>query len=169
MHFYYDGQGKPGLVTYNGSDYYYLYNLQGDVVGLVGPSNQLVVEYRYDPWGKQLACTGSMAATLGVDNPFRYRGYVFDEETGLYALPARFYHPEWRRFINADAILTKNLFAYCTNSPINLSDKSGLYPTEATNHNEIIALEAKEKRQYAKSKAGIEPVWFNASLDVPVP
>ena len=93
MHFFYDGQGRPGLVTYNGSDYYYMYNLQGDVVGLVGPSNQFVVEYRYDPWGKQLACMGSMAVTLGVDNPFRYRGYVLEAETGLYALPAR--HIKW--------------------------------------------------------------------------
>ena len=135
MHFFYDGQGRPGLVTYNGSDYYYMYNLQGEVVGLVGPSNQLVVEYRYDPWGKPLACTGSMAATLGVDNPFRYRGYVYDVETEFYYLRSRYYNPTWRRFLNADELLNMrqgvigcNVFAYCLNNPTNLSDIDGLLP-----------------------------------------
>jgi YD repeat-containing protein len=69
-----DACGKPTLVTHNGADYWYLYNLQGDVVGLANASKQLVVEYTYDPWGKPLYCTGTMAGTLGVANPFRYRG-----------------------------------------------------------------------------------------------
>ena len=86
------------MVRYNLVDYYYLYNLQGDVVALIDrATGTQVVEYVYDAWGKQVSCTGSMAATLGVENPFRYRGYVYDEETGLYALPARFYNPEWGR------------------------------------------------------------------------
>ena len=132
MHFYYDGQDKPGLVTYNGSDYYYAYNLQGDVVGLIDPSNQWVVEYRYDPWGQPLACTGSLASTLGVDNPFRYRGYVFDVETGIYYLRARYYEPNRCKFIHADTnignisdIFSHNSFCYCKNNPILLFDQNG--------------------------------------------
>ena len=135
MHFYYDGQGKPGLVTYNGSDYYYAYNLQGDVVGLIDPSNQWVVEYRYDPWGKPLACTGSLASTLGVDNPFRYRGYLFDAETGFYYLRSRYYSTVWNRFVNADSTSSlnelttplhhKNIYSYCDNNPIARADDEG--------------------------------------------
>ena len=53
-----------------------------------------MVEYRYDAWGKPLGTTGSMADTLGVENPFRYRGYVYDGETGLYVTAARYYDPE---------------------------------------------------------------------------
>ncbi|MDD4513929.1 MAG: RHS repeat-associated core domain-containing protein [Eubacteriales bacterium] len=73
-----------------------------------------------------------MAATLGFVNPFRYRGYVYDEETGLYYLRSRYYNPEWNRFVNADAVLgvvsillSQNIFSYCNNSPIVNSDPSG--------------------------------------------
>jgi RHS repeat-associated protein len=58
-----------------------------------------VVEYRYDAWGKLLATIGSMAATLGKYNPFRYRGYIYDEETGLYDVFSRYYNPEFGRWI----------------------------------------------------------------------
>ena len=80
--------------------------------------------------GNTLSVTGSMASTLGVDNPFRYRGYYYDEESGLYYLNSRYYDPVTRRFVNADRqlnsdILGNNLFAYCSNNPINYSDPSG--------------------------------------------
>lgn len=76
--------------------------------------------------------TGAMANTLGLLNPFRYRGYVYDEETGLYYLKTRYYNPEWDRFINADVLLGKvgaivshNLFSYCKNIPIPCADTNG--------------------------------------------
>ena len=64
-----------------------------------------MVEYTYDAWGNPIDKTGTLAATLGTLNPFRYRGYVFDEETGLYYLKSRYYNPVWGRFVNADAVL----------------------------------------------------------------
>ena len=73
LHFFYDAQGKPGMVTYNDVDYFYVYNLQGDVV-----------EYGYDAWGNPISKSGSMVAMLGTENLFRYREYVYDEETKLY-------------------------------------------------------------------------------------
>ena len=86
----------------------------------------------YDAWGATLAKTGSMAGTLGVHNPFRYRGYVFDLDTGLYYLKSRYYNPKWGRFINADVLLGKrgvllghNLFTYCNNAPSVRNDPSG--------------------------------------------
>ncbi len=91
-----------------------------------------MVEYNYDAWGATLTKTGSMAGTLGVHNPFRYRGYVFDLDTGLYYLRSRYYNPKWGRFINADVVLGKrgallshNLFAYCGNEPIIRVDPTG--------------------------------------------
>jgi RHS repeat-associated protein len=127
MHFWHDLQGNPSFVTYNNKDYWYVYNLQGDVVALVDKDTGTeVVEYRYDAWGKQIGCTGTLASSLGKENPFRYRGYVYDEETGLYYLRNRYYNPDWGRFINADSVIGWNMFAYCVNNPVNMSDPTGL-------------------------------------------
>ena len=98
-----------------------------------------MVEYKYDAWGKIIGRTGSLVSTLGCLNPFRYRGYVYDEETGLYYLKSRYYNPKWGRFINADEILgqtgevlSHNLFAYCKNNPVVLADSMGMWPSWAT-------------------------------------
>ena len=131
LHIYYDGT-RPDMVLYNGATYRYVHSLQGDILGLQDSAGNLVVEYRYDAWGRQISKTGSLAATLGTLNPFRYRGYVFDEENGLYYLRSRYYNPEWGRFINADVLLGKrgvllshNLFTYCRNNSVKYSDHNG--------------------------------------------
>ena len=64
-----------------------------------------MVAYTYDAWGNPLTTTGTMADTLGKLNPFRYRGYVYDTETGLYYLGSRYYNPQWSRFVNADGVV----------------------------------------------------------------
>ena len=132
MHFFYDAQNRPAVVVHNGKPYGYLYNLQGDVIALIDSSGNRVVEYRYDAWGRILSKTGTMASTLGTLNPFRYRGYVYDGETGLYYLRSRYYQPNWARFLNADALLNKrhlplssNLFAYCKSNSTNKVDTDG--------------------------------------------
>ena len=119
-------------VTYDGAEYFYLKNAQGDVTGLVNSSGTQMVAYTYDAWGNPLTTTGTMADTLGKLNPFRYRGYVYDTETGLYYLGSRYYNPETGRFINADNQLSTgsdltgmNLFAYCGNNPVNRIDPTG--------------------------------------------
>jgi len=73
-----------------------------------------------------------------IGRSFRYRGYVYDEETSLYYLRSRYYNPDWGRFINADSVLGKpgillnhNVFAYCGNNPENLVDPSGNTGTDA--------------------------------------
>ena len=128
----YDTNGAPFTLTYNGTVYYYVLNLQGDVVGIVDSAGTLVVEYAYDAWGRIHRTTGSMAATLGAHNPLRYRGYVYDTETGLYYLQSRYYNPEIGRFINADGLVStgqgplgNNMFAYCGNNPVNFYDPHG--------------------------------------------
>ena len=82
----------------------------GDVIALIDSNGKKVVEYKYDAWGRRLSKTGTMASTLGTLNPFQYRGYVYDEETGLYYLRSRYYNPEWGRFINGDLIVSGNMF-----------------------------------------------------------
>ncbi len=94
------------------------------------------MEYTYDAWGTPLSKSGSLADTLGTLNPYRYRGYIYDEETGLYYVSSRYYDPTVSRFINADKELVatttvatpqwdKNLYAYCDNNPISRIDITG--------------------------------------------
>ena len=130
--FYYDGDGSREAVEYNGAVYYYLYNAQGDVLGLFDNNLNVVVNYTYDSWGNLLSVTGDMANTLGQANPFRYRGYYYDTETGLYYLNSRYYDPETGRFINADGYVSTgqditgyNMFVYCGNNSIDRADSSG--------------------------------------------
>ena len=141
LHFFYDAQSRPAMVSFNGALYTYVHNLQGDIVAIVDSAGSKVVEYKYDAWGKPLTGfpIGTLANTLGKLNPFRYRGYVYDEETSLYYLRSRYYSSEWGRFINIDSViggrakpLVYNLFAYCENNVIGKSDSDGHEAITAT-------------------------------------
>ena len=131
LHFFYDAQNKPAVVLFNGTAYAYLYNLQDDVIALVDANGSKVVEYKYDAWGKPISKTGTLASTLGTVQPFRYRGYVYDEETGLYYLRSRYYNTSMCRFCNSDTYIgiaqinAHNMYAYCRNNPINQIDSLG--------------------------------------------
>ena len=132
LRFSYDAAGLVQAVDHNGTYYYYLRNGQGDIVKLIDGSGNTVVEYSYDSWGKPLSCTGTLATTLGALNPFRYRGYVYDEETQWYYLKSRYYDPETCRFISADVylstgqgVLGHNCYVYCLNNPVNGIDRNG--------------------------------------------
>lgn len=134
LYFRYDENGNPLAVLHNGTEYYYVTNLQGDIIALLDGQGNCVVEYTYDAWGKVLSKTGSMATSLGADNPLRYRGYYYDQETGFYYLQSRYYDPATGRFINADDVsylgasgtaLSYNLFAYCENNPVIYCDHRG--------------------------------------------
>ena len=109
-----------------------MHNLQGDIVAILDSNGTAVVQYKYDAWGKQISKTGTLASTLGTIQPFRYRGYVYDEETGLYYLRSRYYNPYSARFINSDNtlgnstnLLAHNVFAYCGCNPITFLDPFG--------------------------------------------
>ena len=107
LYYYYDETGVAGFEL-NGTVYYYLKNIQGDVINILNSSGQVVVTYSYDAWGKVLSVTGSLASTVGQINPFRYRGYYYDTETGFYYLQSRYYDPVVGRFLNADGTVSKN-------------------------------------------------------------
>ena len=131
----YDGDGQLTDMTYKGKDYYFIRDNLRVITGLVDSEGKAVVNYRYNSWGKLLGITGSMAESLGKDNPYRYKGYYYDEETGMYYLKNRYYDPEICRFISADDVTVmidspmslgdKNLYAYSDNDPINKKDEDG--------------------------------------------
>ena len=131
----YDESGIIGMLhtTESGttSSYYFQRNLLGDVIAIYDTAGTKVGGYAYDAWGN---CTITLNTNgIATKNPIRYRGYYYDEESGLYYLNARYYSPTWRRFISPDdtAYLDAenpnglNLYTYCNNDPVNYADPSG--------------------------------------------
>ena len=110
--------------------------MQGNIIALIDSSGTTVVQYNYDAWGnhKVVDANGNdIESGIGVLNPFRYRGYYYDTETGLYYLKTRYYDPEVGRFISQDSIEYANpevlnginLYAYCSNNPVIYEDPTG--------------------------------------------
>jgi len=132
IYYRYDSEGNLLSMKLNGNEYFYIRNGQGDITGLFDSNGTQVVSYSYDSWGKLVSIEGSLKETVGQKNPYRYRGYRYDTETGFYYLQSRYYNPEWSRFINADEyggsigeLLSHNVFAYCSNNPVNRFDPDG--------------------------------------------
>ena len=132
IYYTYDVDGTLLSMNYNGNEYFYITNMQGDIIELVDISGNTVVEYKYDAWGNIISQTGGALAEI---NPYRYRGYRFDEETGFYYLNSRYYNPVIGRFISSDGLLGKqgdtighNMYAYCANNPVMYSDVTGFAP-----------------------------------------
>ena len=135
MHFFYDAQNRPVMVECNGNLYSYAHNLQGDIAGILDSTGSLVVEYKYDAWGKP-----TLVHTLTTEyealaelNPFRYRAYAFDDETGLFYLRYRYYDSRRNRFLNYDLLvelmgggIPSTAYAHCGNSPVIFADENGL-------------------------------------------
>lgn len=150
MDFIYDNAGRPFAVEYSrdgGSTFttfYYVLNLQGDVVAITKADGTVVAKYTYDAWGNLTSLinangTEIVNRTTGTAiafwNPLTYRGYIRDRETGFYYLQSRYYDPANHRFINADSYASTdftdaiacNMFAYCNNNPANGIDITGYW------------------------------------------
>ena len=137
MDFLYDEKGTPFAFEYQEKMYFYQTSLQGDIIGIVDSKGSQVVVYRYDAWGEVLVSSDASGFGLSQINPLRYRGYYYDQETGLYYLQTRYYDPKVRRFLNADdaSVLTKdpeqltekNLYAYCDDNPVMYRDDTGMF------------------------------------------
>lgn len=138
LYFQYDENDIPVGFVLNDTQYFYITNLSGDIVGITDAGGELIAEYFYDEWGKLLGITTSQennAEQLAVAeiNPLRYRGYYYDNETGYYYLQSRYYDPGLGRFISADDFSyidaseksSINAYAYCANNPVNFVDPSG--------------------------------------------
>ena len=137
--FLYDDAGVSGI-KYEGATYMYHRDGQGNIAALIDSSGNVVVKYEYDAWGNHEVYDGSgtkitQGTHVGRVNPYRYRGYYYDEELKLYYLKTRYYDPEVGRFINADDITYidpetingLNLYAYCGNNPVMRVDGNGTF------------------------------------------
>ena len=138
IYYLYDANENLWGLNWNANNFFYVRNSQGDIIGIIDATGTTVVSYSYDAWGKIVNVSGSLANTLGQDNPYRYRGYRYDNETGLYYLNSRYYNPEWCRFVNEDilfstglGLLASNMFAYCLNNPVVYQDDTGYSPRVA--------------------------------------
>ena len=142
--YFYDESGTPIGMQYRTSSYgigefdtfYFEKNLQGDIVAVYNESGTKLVSYTYDAWGNfTTTYYNSGSSTAAKHNPFRYRGYYYDTDLGLYYLNSRYYDSNTGRFINADeytvigatpmALTDKNLYAYCDNNPVTRADGDG--------------------------------------------
>lgn len=150
FYYSYDANGILYNVRYTLTDggteysYYYTHNSRGDIVGIYNGVGELKAHYEYDAWGNVISITDNNGNAItnpnhiGNLNPFRYRSYYQDTETGLYYLMSRYYDPITHRFINADgyfqsgtSILEANTFAYCGNNPTSFSDSTGTFFLES--------------------------------------
>lgn len=134
LNFTYDATGLPLTLTYDNATYYYVTNVQGDVVAILDSNGQSMVTYSYSAWGACRSISGELASDLGEINPLRYRSYTFDAETKFYYLQSRYYNPSLGRFVNSDSLastgqgfLGHNMFSYCNNNPIIREDESGAF------------------------------------------
>ncbi len=137
----YDQNGLIEGMRRGGKTYYFLKNMEGDVVGLLEKdSGSVVARYTYDDWGNCVSVENASGYTVGNFNPFRYRGYYLDQESGLYYVGSRYYDPEIGRWISADdqiaapggALRGYDLYSYCMNDPIGRSDDEGEWPRAFT-------------------------------------
>ena len=142
MTFLHDDTGAYIGLIYEGVEYYYMKNVQGDIIGIVDAEGVIQAVYTYEPFGKLFSIETKSGFlrydgdwSVGGMNPIRYRGYYYDYDTKLYYLNSRYYDPDVGRFINADdtdtllcspyELTDKNLFAYCDNNPIMRVDYIG--------------------------------------------
>ena len=130
----YDNNGDAFGFICNGTEYYYVKNAQNDITAIASADGTVIANYYYDSGGQITEVTGDTA--IAELNPIRYRSYYYDSETEWYFLNTRYYSPELCRFISSDNLVITvggeikgyNLFLYCFNNPINLSDSSGNWP-----------------------------------------
>jgi RHS repeat-associated protein len=130
----YDNEESVCGIVYNGVPYYFQKNLQGDIIAIADQNGEVVARYTYDAWGKCEISVNSTNAAIAEINPYRYRGYYFDTETGFYYLQSRYYDPVVGRFVNGDdpqqvvlnvSVFSVNLFSYCWNGTIVNADRTG--------------------------------------------
>ena len=133
LSFLYDELNQLYGFIYNGNRYYYIKDSLSTILGIIDTSRNNIVQYNYDAWGNVLSVNDTSGLGLGTINPFRYKGYYYDEDTLMYYCKARYYIPLWRRwltpdnpkFLDFDDTCKVNLFVYCANNPIMYVDPNG--------------------------------------------
>ena len=170
----YDTNGQLYAVSYKANSstdavtYYYAHNWRGDITSIYDGDGNMVAKYEYDDWGNVLTVTDANnseitdPAHIANLNPFRYRSYYYDSESGLYYLMSRYYDPVVHRFLNADGyfqsgdnILDTNMNAYCQNNPIMNSDPTGNHPSDVICGNPTCPMCNLDRRKYLQTEKGL--------------
>lgn len=134
LDFLYDENGRLyGFIKDSTDKYLYIRDCLQNIIAISTISGEIVAKYSYDAWGKITSITETQSSSIGSLNPFRYKGYYYDSESGMYYCQSRYYVPDWGRFIQADtleyldpeSINGLNLYAYCGNDPVNKYDPTG--------------------------------------------
>ena len=136
LDFLYDENGiLYGLIKDSSRKYFYIRDFMSNILGLVDNSGNIVVKYKYDAYGNRISITDTSGCDLGNINPFRYKGYYYDDDVEMYYCKSRFYVPLWHRWLNSDSInylepkniTSLNLFTYCNNNPVMYVDPTGRF------------------------------------------
>ena len=136
LDFLYDENGiLYGLIKDSSRKYFYIRDFMSNILGLVDDSGNIVVKYKYDAYGNRISITNTSGCDLGNINPFRYKGYYYDDDVEMYYCKSRFYVPLWHRWLNSDSInylepkniTSLNLFTYCNNNPVMYVDPTGRF------------------------------------------
>jgi RHS repeat-associated protein len=128
------GIDQPLAMIRSGVTSFYQQDAQGSTKSLTDAAGVITDTYAYDSFGNAVASNGTSG------NPFRYTGREFDSETGLYYYRARYYDPLVGRFLAEDLSHFDggiNFYAYAGNSPMNLTDPSGLVPIPQKDWNKL--------------------------------
>ena len=168
----YDNTDSVCGIIYNNINYFFLKNLQGDIIAITNSDGDTVAKYSYDAWGKCSIVFDSTGYIADI-NPFRYRGYYLDKETNLYYLNSRYYDANTGRFINADSpeyvsIQGGNLFAYCGNCPTKNADYLGFCYTPTYNESYVSNNSGSSGAQKSTSNnmSRINIKWLGTAIDV---
>jgi len=178
LYFLYDLDSVIGF-SYNNEIYYYIKNNQDDVIGIVNSLGEKIITYKYDSWGNVISIQDENNNevtdhnNVGMINPFRYRSYYYDKETGLYYLKSRYYNPKWGRFISPDKfiganqdIFGNNLYLYVSNNPINNIDKDG-HLILALVVAAVVATALKKSKKKKQKKKASKPTKKSSSKLIP--
>lgn len=134
LNFLYDENGSLyGFVKNRSEKYLYIRDSLQNILGIADISGKIVVKYDYDAWGTTSIKQDTSSSSIGYLNPFRYKGYYYDSESGMYYCKTRYYVPLWGRWLNADSPYNLsfdkfdglNYYSYCGNNPIVGIDKLG--------------------------------------------
>ncbi len=136
FYFFYDESGVCGF-RYKDINYEYVKNIFGDIIGIYNEYGTHVATYAYDAWGNMIYCNAG--TDVAYINPFLYRGYYYDSESGLYYLMTRYYDTQIGRFISPDTpdylapdtVGGVDLYAYGLNNPVMYVDPTGHFVLSA--------------------------------------
>lgn len=122
-----------GFIKDNSEKYLYIRDQLQNIIGITDINGKIVVKYSYDAWGALKNIEDTSSSGIGKLNPFRFKGYYYDNESSMYYCKTRYYVPQWGRWLSADSIeylnpesINKlNLYTYANNNPVIYYDPDG--------------------------------------------